>query len=271
VVGTVEGGISVRPGRERVAVVIDAGGPAERSLAAARRARAVVALLKAHRLRPWVMGLRPPLGRIVRRLDRQRPDAIVSLARGLEGNDDGGEALAAMFKILELPMVGPGSMARGLAADRPRALALLRGNGLQVAGTDAVVARSVAVLDLGAPTALGDGPSAAIALAAFEALGGRHAAVVGLDAEGRVATVDAAPDLAPGGDWAVAVIAAGLDLGATLAGLVHRALEADGRTVAPGLPEVAGGGDNGGGSATTHPITPRPDLPAPRPRERRPR
>lgn len=232
------------PARARIAVLynvptLDPGHPEAGGGAAT--ASAVVAALKAARMKPFRLGVATPVTRFVRRLDRQKPDAVFHLAEGFGGAAEGKAWVASMLEMMGLPYTGCPPLVIELCRLEETASRLLRGSGLPVA--DTLVEDSppgpefhVGVIDLDGPAAL---PVAEIpddlaatlsdlAVRAFRATGCRDFARVGfrLDGDGRpmIVAVDPNPDLGPRDGWARALEASGRGWDQTIVDLTRKAL-----------------------------------------------
>lgn len=118
--------------RPRVAVLYDhsqpGAGRCQRSIA-----HSLTKVLKALGLKAFPMGISPPLRRVVRRLENQKPDVVFNLVDGFDNDLAGGARIAGVLELLGVPFTGSPSDSRAIWQDRTRARALLIGLGLPTA------------------------------------------------------------------------------------------------------------------------------------------
>lgn len=96
-------------------------------------ARAVLAALKKHGFRPFLLAARPPVRRLVRGLERKRPDVVFNLIEGFGGHTGGEAHVTALLEMMGLPYTGCPPEAQGLGRSKGRTKALLIGSGLPTA------------------------------------------------------------------------------------------------------------------------------------------
>lgn len=167
-------------GRHEARVAILQGGLAGQGTSRdARLARAVLASLKAANMAAWVTSVRRPVGRLLRTLERRRPDVVVPLLP-FEAESPGTPGLAAsLLEWLELPYVGSRPTILGVAEDDFLRCAALEAAGLGRGDLGSPIEVGIVSIDE-SRRVLGDvdpGASSA-AIAAFEALGLRDHATI---------------------------------------------------------------------------------------------
>ena len=96
-------------------------------------AHAISRVLKAGGLTAFPMGIGPPLPRVVRRLENQRPDAVFNLIEGFGGDSAGEARVTALLELMGLPYTGCPPVAQAVCRSKATAKALLRGSGLPTA------------------------------------------------------------------------------------------------------------------------------------------
>ncbi len=118
--------------RPRVAVLYDHSQPSA-GTCQRRVAHTLTNALKSLGLKAFPMGIAPPLRRVVRRLENQKPDVVFNLVDWF-GNDPAGSArIASVLELLGLPFTGSPADSRAIWQDQTRARALLGGSGLPIA------------------------------------------------------------------------------------------------------------------------------------------
>ncbi|CAN5773752.1 ATP-grasp domain-containing protein [soil metagenome] len=120
--------------RPRIAVLYNHSTEGDRR----RVAHAVTRELKEAGLRAFLLGIAPPLRRVVRRLENQKPDAVLNLVDRFAGDPAGGARIAALLELLRLPFTGSSSEAIAFGSSRARAKARLLCSGLPIAPADSI-------------------------------------------------------------------------------------------------------------------------------------
>ncbi len=98
-----------------------------------RAAKAVLLALKSHGFRPFLLAARPPVQRLVRSLERKKPDVVFNLIEGFGGHSGGEARVTSLLEMMDLPYTGCPPEAQSLGRSKGRTKALLRGFGLPTA------------------------------------------------------------------------------------------------------------------------------------------
>ena len=96
-------------------------------------ARAVADQLNTRGFRAWIQPAGPPLHRLLRRLDRQRPDLIFNLLEGFAGDSDGESHGTALLELMGFPYTGCPPLAQALGRRKAATKRILIGHGLPTA------------------------------------------------------------------------------------------------------------------------------------------
>ncbi|MDB5349369.1 MAG: ATP-grasp enzyme D-alanine-D-alanine ligase [Planctomycetota bacterium] len=96
-------------------------------------ARSILAALKSHGFRPFLMSARPPAQRLVRSLERKHPDLVFNLIEGFGGHSGGEAHVTSLLEMMGIPYTGCPPEAQSLARHKGRTKALLLGSGLPTA------------------------------------------------------------------------------------------------------------------------------------------
>lgn len=97
-------------------------------------ARHVATSLRGRGFRAWPMAARPPLARVVRSLERRKPDLVFNLVEGFGGRSGGEAWLTGLLELFRLPYTGCPPEAQGLCRRKAATKRLLLGAGLPTAG-----------------------------------------------------------------------------------------------------------------------------------------
>jgi D-alanine-D-alanine ligase len=96
-------------------------------------ARHVAVALRARGFRAWPQPARPPVARLIRALERRKPDVVFNLSEGFGGRSGGEAWLTSLLELLRLPYTGCPPEAQGLCRQKAATKRLLIGAGLPTA------------------------------------------------------------------------------------------------------------------------------------------